>query len=102
MLMCQDVEHKRYYNGNFYIQAIYYRFALEHKVALLANYTRYTVTNTSTHNVIRPNRRLGRLIKLRNQLLKTPPPPQPVSPVSCVSDDDTDIITRMADISFVI
>lgn len=41
MLMCQDVEHKRYYNGNFYIQAIYYRFVLEYKVALLANYTRY-------------------------------------------------------------
>lgn len=34
-----------------------------------------TVTHTSTHNVIRPNRRLGPLIKLRNQLLNTPPPP---------------------------
>lgn len=33
-----------------------------------------TVTHTSTHNVIRPNRRLGPLIKLRNQLLNTPPP----------------------------
>lgn len=36
-----------------------------------------TVTHTSTHNVIRPNRRLGPLIKLRNQLLNTPPPPLP-------------------------
>lgn len=64
-----------------------------------------TVTHTSTHNVIRPNRRLGPLIKLRNQLLNTPPPPPTttgqVSPVSCVSDDGTDII-RMADISLVI